>query len=105
MDLDIRKFCTPAQLYLLFAIFHLFAQFMVNFRFMTLVINSLFVVVWAWILNWICSKGYGVLSWVLVLLPFVFFAAAFALAMDAEDAKDKLESPPKKEGMGCSKKK
>jgi len=72
---------------------------------MTLVINSLFVVVWAWILNWICSKGYGVLSWVLVLLPFVFFAAAFALAMDAEDAKDKLESPPKKEGMGCSKKK
>jgi hypothetical protein len=78
---------------------------MVNFRFITLIINALFVVVWAWILNWICSKGYGMLSWALILLPFVFFAAAFALAIDAEDAKHKVDAPSKQEGMGFSKKK
>jgi ABC-type Na+ efflux pump permease subunit len=31
----------------------------------------LFVIVWTWLLNFICTNGFTVVSWILVLLPFV----------------------------------
>jgi hypothetical protein len=30
-----------------------------------------FIMIWSWILNFLCSRGYSIISWVLVLLPFV----------------------------------
>lgn len=77
------KYCTPAQLYLVLAVISILAQFLVNFRFVTLLFQGLFVFIWAWILNWLCSKGFGVLSWIIVLLPFALFLASFTLSMDA----------------------
>jgi hypothetical protein len=47
-----------------------------------LVANGIFVLIWGWILNWLCSKGLKAISWVLVLLPFIFFIFTFFLAKD-----------------------
>ena len=57
----------------------------------TLLANAVFVVLFAWILNFLCKKGLKTLSWVLVLLPFALFAAGFLLAMEADKVKDVVE--------------
>ena len=82
------KYCTPAQLYLILAGISLISAFLRDFRVITLIVNAIFVILWAWILNWLCRKDLGIVSWILVLLPFVLFAATFFLAMDAADAKE-----------------
>ena len=82
---DFEKYCTPAQLYLILAGISLLSAFLKNFRITTLLINAIFVGLYGWVLNFLCSKGLGIVSWILVLLPFVLFAAVFFLAMDAMD--------------------
>jgi len=81
------KYCTPAQLYLVVAGIGLLAAAIRKFRALTLLANGILVVVWAWILNLLCRKGLAAISWILVLLPFVFVASSYFLAMDAADAK------------------
>ena len=38
------------------------------------VVKLIWMVVWVYILNLLCSKGYTTVSWVLVLLPFILIA-------------------------------
>ena len=82
---DFAKYCTPAQVYLILAGIGLVSGFLSNFRVFTLIFNSLFVVLFAWILNFLCSKGLTAISWVLVLLPFIMMASVFFLALEAGD--------------------
>lgn len=84
-NFDFGKYCTPAQLYLILAGISLLTAFFQNFRVVTLGVNFLFVVIWTWVLNWLCTKGLSTVSWALVLLPFVLFAANFFMAMDVAD--------------------
>lgn len=35
----------------------------------TIVMSFLWIVLFSYLLNWLCSKGYGMVSWVLVALP------------------------------------
>ena len=44
--------------------------------------NGIFVLIWGWILNWLCSKGLKAISWILVLLPFILFIITFFFAKD-----------------------
>ena len=82
------KYCTPAQIYLVLALIGIVAGFIKNFRVLTLITHSVFVVLFAWILNFLCRKGFTAISWVLVLLPFVLAACQYTLALDAADKKD-----------------
>ena len=79
---DFSRFCTPAQLYLILAGISLLTAFFNDFKVMTLVMNGIFVLLWGWILNWLCSKGLKAISWILVLLPFILFFFTFFFAMD-----------------------
>ena len=81
------KFCTPAQLYLILASISLLTGFFNNFRVATLLVSGVLIVLWAWILNFLCRKGFSTISWVLVLLPIVLQLAGFFLAMDASEMK------------------
>lgn len=85
---NFEKYCTPAQLYLILAVISLITAFLKDFRIATLLVNSIFVVLYGWFLNFLCSKNLGIISWILVLAPFVLFAAMFFLAMDALDVHD-----------------
>ena len=82
---DFAKYCTPSQVYLVLATIGLISGFMSHFRILTLIFNALFVILFAWILNFLCSKGLTAISWVLVLLPFIMMACVFFLALDAGD--------------------
>jgi F0F1-type ATP synthase assembly protein I len=40
----------------------------------------IFAFLWAYILGWLCSKGYKSISWFLVLLPFIMiFLVSFGI--------------------------
>ena len=80
---NFAKYCTPAQLYLILAGISLLAAFLQNFRVTTLFVSGIFVVLWAWILNWICRSGVPTISWVLVLLPIIMQLFGFFLVKDA----------------------
>ena len=79
---DFSRYCTPAQLYLILAGVSLLTAFFKNFKVVTLLVNGLFVLIWGWILNWLCSKGFKSISWILVLLPFILFLFTFFFAKD-----------------------
>jgi signal transduction histidine kinase len=78
--INLRRFCTPAQLYLILAGISLITAFFNDFQVITLVANGIFVLLWGWILNWLCSKGLKAISWILVLMPFILFILTFFFA-------------------------
>jgi hypothetical protein len=65
-----RSYCTPAKIYLAIAVIYCIIQiFTVPVAFV--LINLGFALIWAFILQWLCKKGFGSVSWFLVLLPYV----------------------------------
>lgn len=80
--MDFSRFCTPAQLYLILAGISLLSAFLSDFQIITLVINGIFVLIYGYILNYLCSKGFKAISWIIVLLPFILFAFTFFFAKD-----------------------
>jgi hypothetical protein len=61
--------CLPAKIYLIIAITGMIASLYNKMSMLNLVFSTIFIVIWTNILNWICSTGYTVVSWFLVLLP------------------------------------
>ena len=69
MNTDFNKLCTPAKIYLtIAAIYSIIQLFTVPIIFV--IINFTFALIWAFILEWLCKKGFGSVSWFLVLLPY-----------------------------------
>ena len=56
-------FCKSSNLYVLF------------------IIKALYILIWTWILNILCSSGLGWLSWLLVIIPFILFFVLILLYM------------------------
>ena len=61
------KLCAPALVYLALSVIGLF----IGAKMFTL-IHIIGILLWTFILNFLCSKGYTTLSWILVLLPIIF---------------------------------
>jgi hypothetical protein len=76
-NIELSKYCTPAQLYLFLGVAGLICAFCNNHSMKTLLTNALFLVIWAWVLNWLCSKGFKAVSWILVLFPFILVLFMF----------------------------
>jgi len=88
-NFEFSKYCTPAQLYLVLGAIGIGMGFFKNYGVETLLMKALFLVVWAWVLNWLCSKGFKAISWVLVLLPFIMMFFAYFFIKDV--AKEAFE--------------
>ena len=81
-NFEFSKYCTPAQLYLILGAIGILSTFIKNYSVETLLTEALFLVIWAWVLNWLCSKGFKSISWVLVLLPFILVLFTFLFIKD-----------------------
>jgi hypothetical protein len=81
-NFDFGKYCTPAQLYLILGVIGIISASFNKFSVETLLTKALFLVVWAWVLNWLCSKGFQAISWILVLLPFILVLFMFLFVKD-----------------------
>ncbi len=97
-----KKLCTPAMIYLVISLFALIIVTMQNFDNTTklcvgkyscivpnvtlvLLFNLLYILFWTWILSLICNAGYKIISWILVLLPFIVaFVYVFLFGVDDE---------------------
>ena len=72
--------CSPALLYLIIGIIAIVSMLYSKTDMQTVAMKGLFVVIWTWFLNFLCSKGHEGISWFLVILPFVVMAL-FLIAM------------------------
>ena len=68
--------CSPALLYLIIGIISILSMIYSKNDMQTVAMNGLFIGIWTWFLNFLCSKGHEGISWFLVILPFVVMALA-----------------------------
>ena len=77
-----KKMCEPAKLYLVVSMIFLVMAIFTRISALTLLIKGVFVLIWTMVLNWLCSKGFSGLAWIIVLLPFLFLFMAMFTTMD-----------------------
>jgi hypothetical protein len=66
--------CSPALLYLIIGIIAIISMVYSKTDTQTVAMKGLFIAIWTWFLNFLCSKGHKGISWFLVILPFVIMA-------------------------------
>jgi hypothetical protein len=97
------KICTPAQIYLIVSFILMVLSYFglsaisqqitlnqannsflqsLNFTYQkdtrtSYVVQAVFIVLWTWVLSYLCKKGFSNLSWFLVLLPWILMFLAF----------------------------
>ena len=93
-----KKLCTPAALYFVLSMIALVMMVVQNYHnthtlclgkyscsvpsvMMVLVLNLVYILFWTWILQLICKSGWSIISWVLVLFPFVVIFLFVILGM------------------------
>lgn len=76
------KLCTPALVYVILSVIALGSAMMYKFQPITLIVKGIFIIVWTWLLNYLCSKNYETLSWILLLMPFILVFLILLLAWE-----------------------
>jgi len=66
----LMKLCSPALIYFVIAIIGILMEIK-RTGIMSGVVSLIFVVIWTWFLNFLCKKGYNIVSWFLLFLPFI----------------------------------
>ena len=64
------KLCLPAMIYFVISIIVLVMNFYSKHNIMILILKLFSTFIWSWILNLLCKKGLGILSWIFIVLPF-----------------------------------
>jgi len=82
MNSSISHICTPATIYLVLGILSVLGTMFVDFSVMSVLMKTVFVLIYTWFLNFLCSRGYGGISWFLVLLPFLFIILIFIIGFE-----------------------
>lgn len=98
---SVNKLCLPAQLYLAISTLSVLGIFFQNLgmqnkycignlsrelpcsNMVVFVGKVLYILVWTWILQKLCKKGYKSISWLIVLLPFVLMFLVLLIMMIA----------------------
>lgn len=79
MNSSFSNICTPATIYLVLGILSVLGTMFVDFSVMSVLMKTVFVLIWTWFLNFLCSRGYTGISWFLVLFPFIFIIIVFII--------------------------
>lgn len=82
MNSSFSNICTPATIYLVLGILSVLGTMFVDFSIISVLMKTVFVLIWTWFLNFLCSKGYGGISWFLVLLPFIMIIVIIILGIE-----------------------
>ena len=89
--------CPPALIYLIYSVVQIGIDIIKGFY------NTAFVKVWVAfvftiLLNYLCQSGLGIVSWIIIFLPFVLMAVIvslllFTFGLDAKTGKLLVHSP------------
>ena len=77
MNTSFDALCDPAKLYLVLSIVALIVALFKRIPLTTLVLKAFFILFWTWVLNYLCLKGFKMVSWFLVLFQFLVMFSAF----------------------------
>jgi hypothetical protein len=86
------KLCAPAVVYLLISVVAL--VFNLQYSFLSVLVHIAFIGIWTLILNWICSKKLVWVSWLLVIIPYLFSALVILIAIEFLVLNDMLKNQP-----------
>ena len=70
------KMCTPAQIYFVLSTLGAIIALFNNIPIAAVAMKFIFIILWTYILGFLCKKGYKSISWFLVLLPFIMMMFA-----------------------------
>jgi hypothetical protein len=70
MNKELRKLCTPARIYIIISVIASIIAVFNSVPILAVFIKLIFALIWTFILNWLCKKGFTTVSWVLVILPY-----------------------------------
>jgi hypothetical protein len=90
--------CTPASIYFIISMIALIVVFFQNLgnnysynigtfscrvpnTTLVLVVKLIYILFWTWVLNLICKDGHEEISWLLVLLPWIFILVMIGLLL------------------------
>ena len=74
------RLCTPALIYLIFSV----AQVLIDtFKGMysTALIKILLTIVFTFLLNYLCQAGLGILSWIIIFIPFILMSVIVTMLL------------------------
>ncbi len=71
--MDYSKLCTPALIYFIISFVYLLIYSLSNFSISSIIINTIVIILWSLLLNFLCSNGFPIVAWVLLLFPFLFY--------------------------------
>ena len=77
-----KDICTPAHLYLVLSIVAIIIGIFNQFSALAILVKVFFELLWTTLLNYLCSKGLSVVSWIFVILPFVAILSSLILLME-----------------------
>jgi phosphotransferase system glucose/maltose/N-acetylglucosamine-specific IIC component len=77
MHKEYNRLCTPAKIYFVLTIIGCIFMLFHNVNILAIFTKLLFAFIWTYILNLLCSKGYKIISWILVLFPFILITLTF----------------------------
>ena len=75
-----KDLCSPAHLYFVLSIIAVIIAFFNKFSAMAIAAKMLWIVLWTYLLNFLCKKGLSTVSWILVLMPFIAIFGSIILA-------------------------
>jgi hypothetical protein len=76
-----KFYCAPALVYLVLSAIAIISAITTASVF-TIVLKIIFVLIWAWFLNYLCDSGYSAISWFLVFLPLIFFVLMIFISFE-----------------------
>ena len=93
----LEKLCGPVILYIGFSMVHILMDLIQNQPNQALV-KFITMFVFSFVLQILCSKGLGIISWIIVFIPFIFFTYitavlffVFGLDPDIDDLNENVE--------------
>ena len=89
--------CSPAILYIAFSITHIIIDLFKN-MYNTAFVKFIIMIIFTVILNMLCQRGLGIISWVLVFVPFIMMTVMTTIILyvfGLQPAKGRIIVPPK----------
>lgn len=78
--MDLSKICTPAVIYLVISLLSTGVLVSQKTSAVTIFFHTICVLIWAFLLNALCSKGYKNISWFLVIIPYIIMIGMVIVA-------------------------
>jgi hypothetical protein len=79
---SLKNICSPALLYLILSVLSIITAAANKIKITTLIVESIFILLWTWFLNWLCVNDHTDVAWFLVILPFVIMMCIIVIASE-----------------------